>query len=262
MLSQTNLSRFNRTILLFSLVSMVSSCSWISNRRSLLGGEDEGAAAPGAQSVPKEQYDELAKKYETLLQERRLENAQTPGEAKDLANALEKAPQNVPQEDPSAIAQKISELPEGGQLQLAETVDVFGPEGIKASQEVAEAPTSSLASAGEGEIEEDLRQLQKAEGLLDQNKFDATLAIVKKLETSPAKQIRVRAKYILGEILFKQGEFDLAMQIFEEIVNRDAYSGVVVKTLGKLIVCSEKLGLKAKKDKYYSVMHDFFEAEL
>jgi len=52
------------------------------------------------------------------------------------------------------------------------------------------------------------------------------------------------------------------MQIFEEIITRDAYSGMVVKTLGRLIVCSEKLGLKAKKDKYFSVMHDFFEAEM
>lgn len=240
---------------------MISGCSWISNRRSLLGGEEE-AAAPGPQSVPKEQYDELAKKYETLLQERRLENAQTPGEAKDLANALEKSPEMKSDVDPSQLAQKIAELPEGGQLQLAETVDVFGAEGVKASQEQAGVPTSSLAQAQEGEIEEDLRQLEKAETLLEQNKFDATLTIVKKLEASPAKQIRVRAKYLLGEILFKQGEFDLAMQIFEEIVNRDAFSGVVVKTLGKLIVCSEKLGLKAKKDKYYSVMHDFFEAEL
>ena len=260
MLSRTIRSRFTSNIILCACLFLTSSCSWISNRRSLLGGEDEAtAAAPGPQSVPKIQYDELMNKYESLLQERRLENAQSPNEAKDLANALEKQPAA----DPAELAQKIANLPQDGQeLQLAETVDVFGAEGVKADRTQAAPPTPALSSANAGEVEDDLQQLEKAEGLLSENKFDATLAIVKKLETSPSKQVRVRAKFLLGEILFKQGEFDLAMQIFEEIITRDAYSGMVVKTLGRLIVCSEKLGLKAKKDKYFSVMHDFFEAEL
>jgi len=259
-LSRTIRSRFTSNSLLCVCLLLSSSCSWISNRRSLLGGEDEAAAAaPGPQTVSKDQYNELMKKYETLLQERRLENAQSPNEAADLANALEKNPPA----DPADLAQKIANLPQDSQdMQLAETVDVFGPDGVKIDKSQAAAPTPSLDSANAGEVEDDLQQLQKAEGLLNQNKFDATLSIVKKLETSPSKQVRVRAKFLLGEILFKQGEFDLAMQIFEEIITRDAYSGMVVKTLGRLIVCSEKLGLKAKKDKYFSVMHDFFEAEM
>jgi len=258
-LSRTIRSRFTSNSLLCVCLLLSSSCSWISNRRSLLGGEEEAAAAPGPQSVSKDQYNELMKKYETLLQERRLENAQSPNEATDLANALEKNPPA----DPAELAQKIADLPQDSQsMQLAETVDVFGPDGVKVDKTQAAAPASSLDSANAGEVEDDLQQLQKAESLLSQNKYDATLSIVKKLETSPSKQVRVRAKFLLGEILFKQGEFDLAMQIFEEIITRDAYSGVVVKTLGRLIVCSEKLGLKAKKDKYFSVMHDFFEAEM
>lgn len=259
MLSRTIRSRFTSNSLLCVCLLLSSSCSWISNRRSLLGEDEVAAAAPGPQTVSKDQYNELMKKYETLLQERRLENAQSPNEAADLANALEKNPPA----DPAELAQKIADLPHDSQnMQLAETVDVFGPDGVKADRTQAEPPSPALSSANAGEVEEDLQQLEKAEVLLDQNKFDATLGIVKKLETSPSKQIRVRAKFLLGEILFKQGEFDLAMQIFEEIISRDAYSGIVVKTLGRLIVCSEKLGLKAKKDKYFSVMHDFFEAEM
>ena len=79
------------------------------------------------------------------------------------------------------------------------------------------------------------------------------------LEKSPVKQLMVWSKYLIGEILFKQNEFDLAMQVFEEIINKHAFSGLVIKSLGRLIVCSEKLKLTKKKEQYYSLLHDFFE---
>ena len=72
------------------------------------------------------------------------------------------------------------------------------------------------------------------------------------------RQIRVHAKFYIGEILFRQQEYDLAMQVFEEILDKDAFSGIVLKTLGRLVTCSKKLKLKKKKDRYYSMLHDFF----
>ena len=92
------------------------------------------------------------------------------------------------------------------------------------------------------------------------NKFDNALAILKDLETSKEKQIVVRAKLALGDLLFKQGEFDLAMQAYEDIIKNYAFSGLVVKALGKLIACSEKLKQPEKQAKYYSLLHDFFDA--
>ncbi len=80
------------------------------------------------------------------------------------------------------------------------------------------------------------------------------------LEHSKVRQIAVQAKYYIGMILFKQSEFDLSMQLFEEIIRKDAFSGVVLKALGKLIVCTEKLKLSKKRERYYSMLHDFFEA--
>ena len=52
------------------------------------------------------------------------------------------------------------------------------------------------------------------------------------------------------------------MQIFEEIIEKDAFSGTVIKALGRLIVCSEKLKLEKKKERYYSLLHDFFESTI
>ena len=39
-----------------------------------------------------------------------------------------------------------------------------------------------------------------------------------------------------------------------------AFSGVIIKTLGRLITCAEKLKLSKKKDVYFSILHDFFDA--
>ena len=84
--------------------------------------------------------------------------------------------------------------------------------------------------------------------------------ILKELEGSKEKQIVVRAKMMLGDLLFNQGEYDLSSQVYEEIIGKYAFSGFVIKALGKLVVCSEKLKQPEKQAKYYSLLHDFFEA--
>jgi TolA-binding protein len=85
------------------------------------------------------------------------------------------------------------------------------------------------------------------------------LKLLKELESSPVKQVAVYAKFLIGEMLFKQKEYDLSSQVFESILKQYSFSGLVLKSLGRLIVCFEKLKLPGKKEKYYSILHDFFE---
>lgn len=108
------------------------------------------------------------------------------------------------------------------------------------------------------QIESQISQLRKAYSFFRQKKFPQALEVLKPLEVASHKQVQVRAKFLIGDILFFQNEFDLSMQVFEEIITRHAFSGVVVEALGRLIVCSEKLQLKQKEEKYYSILHDFF----
>ena len=105
-----------------------------------------------------------------------------------------------------------------------------------------------------------LSELREAEGLIERNKFNEGLNKLKAVENSTSRQVRVRAKFLLGEILFKQKEYDLAMQVFEEIISKDAFSGMVLKSLGRLIICCEKLKQEKKQQQYYSILHDFFES--
>lgn len=253
-------SFLTRSVLAISLLSMLSSCSWITSRRSLFGdtSEDKKDEVTGS-SVSKAQYDDLLKRYEALMREKKINNVQSPNDANQLANQLEN--QAV---DPSQIVDALNKVPEGAVL--AETVDVFDK--AQGSNQTAESSSAlnSTTPIIQGKqvidssmMEDQITKIRKAAVLVGENKFDNALTIIKELEKSPIRQIVVRSKYLLGEILFRQGEYDLSMQIYEEVINKNAFSGLVIKTLGRLIVCAEKLKLNAKKEKYYSILHDFFE---
>lgn len=248
---------FCRSLLITSFVSLsLTSCSWIDSKRSLLG-DDEDAVSAGEASgkmVPKAQFDELARKYEALLKEKRIEDSETM-KANQMMNQVE----NRPIIDSDIVAEEISKVKAAEEL--GGTVDVFKQRGAGATP-TSQVPAVQLADSPSYDanlVEAQINQIRKAEALVAQNKFDAALTTIKDLEKSPLKQVVVRAKFLLGEILFKQGEFDLSMQIFEEVIHKYAFSGLVIKTLGRLIVCSEKLKLPEKQEKYYSILHDFFE---
>lgn len=242
--------------LLFLLVILFSSsCSWLKNRRSLFGDDEEGEktdkpATADAKMVPKEQYDQLLKRYQQLQQNPSNDNQKSESNP-DLYQGKE-------QQD---IVDALNKLENKGEL--AETVDVFGTNGVANKATAANTVTTAVISNEDfsaDKIEAQIKELRKAYILLSQKKFDATLQTIKPLENSSIKQIKVRAKFILGELMFVQGEYDLAMQIYEEILQKMSFSGVVIKSLGRLIVCSEKLKLTKKQEQYYSILHDFFES--
>lgn len=238
------------------IVVSLTSCSLIDSKRSLLGDDKNTVRADetAEKTVPRDQFDELTRKYEALLKEKRIEDSKR-SHANELMNKVE----SKPIIDSDIVAQEISKVkPEA---ELGGTVDVFNQREGKSSPtvQVSSVQLSDSSRYDSNLVETQITQIRKAEALVAQNKFDAALTTIKNLEKSPLKQIVVRAKFLLGEILFKQGEYDLSMQIFEEVVNKYAFSGLVIKTLGRLIVCSEKLKLAGKQEKYYSILHDFFE---
>ncbi len=224
----------------------------MTSRRSLFGGDKEEESNNGpVATVPKAQFDALAAKYESLLRERRaqgLQDSNIESATGDAANQM----MNQMEKNPALAVDELSRVKSTSEL--AETVDVFNR--TNNSNSIKPMSTEGLDNAV---IEDHIAKVRKAEALVGQNKYDAALVLIKELERSPVKQVVVRAKYLMGEILFGQGEYDLAMQIFEEILQKHAFSGLVIKTLGRLIVCSEKLKLAGKQEKYYSILHDFFD---
>ncbi|MBY0413949.1 MAG: tetratricopeptide repeat protein [Bdellovibrionales bacterium] len=248
---------------LFCITLLLTSCSslWL-HRDQTVDSVNEGGVQSGAgvaTSVPKEQYDELARKYQELLnQSKNLPTAETPKAmvATDPSISEQAKPQvatstNI---DPSELVNRIDNA-------IPDAVPVDGIEPIK--KEIGPAVPNSMGVKtvnNTDDLDEQIARLREVHELVKVNKFEAALIILKELESSPEKQIVVRAKMMLGDLLFNQGEYDLSSQVYEEIINKYAFSGFVIKALGKLVVCSEKLKQPEKQAKYYSLLHDFFEA--
>ena len=212
--------------LVVSMIPGLFSCSSVRGRRSLFK-EDKSA-----QTVPKEQYDSLLEKYQKLVKETRT----APMNEQAIAAKVKDGKMANRQ----SLLDDISAVNNRGEL--AETVDVFS----ESSQQAA-AMNKQYES---GRVTEEIKALRKGIKLVNQNKFSESLALLKGLEKSDVRHISVQAKYHIGEVLFRQSEYDLAMQTFEEIIRKDAFSGMVLKALGRLIVCTEKLKLNKKRERY------------
>ena len=109
-------------------------------------------------------------------------------------------------------------------------------------------------------LEDQIAAIDTIKQFIAEKKYNDAFLYAKKLENSSHRQIKARAIYLKGEVFFQQKEYDLAMQLLEEVVGGHAFSSVVLTALKRLIVCTEKLQLEKKKRKYYSILHDFFEA--
>ena len=249
-----------------------TSCSslWI-HRGQTVDSVQQGESTAPRTSVPKEQYDELARKYQELLNASKNQIAKT--ENPPVANppivaapVIDTNNQSKPEVgsktsiDPSELVNHIDKaIPDTAAI---DTVDALKSEGIQTNEKGPPVPTSMGVQHvnNTDDIDEQITKLREVQEFVKVNKFDNALTLLKELENSKEKQIVVRAKLMLGDLLFNQGEYDLASQVYEEVIKKYAFSGYVLKALGKLVACSEKLKQPEKQAKYYSLLHDFFEA--
>lgn len=262
-----------------SLVSMILASSLLASCSSLWSHRELGQQKPIAEekspTVPREQYEEVVRKYQELLAESKnmkkvpVQNAEENkvAETNNQVAANGQLKPEAPQTnlDPSDLVNHIDQaVPD--QKSPTEGVDVIGSQPAPKVVENAKANPPLPETMGvqhvnnTDDVDDQITRLREAENLIKVNKFENALTILKELEGSKEKQIAVRAKIMLGDLLFGQGEYDLAMQVYEEVVKKYAFSGYVLKALGKLVACSEKLKLPEKQAKYYSLLHDFFEA--
>lgn len=246
--------------LLICSTLVLTSCSslWLHRDQTIDSALEDGAKSQSS-TVPKEQYDEMVRKYQELLtQSKNLKSQEVAAEHVPVDPAAQKKPMTneATMFDPSELVNRIdSAIP-----------DASGTDGVDAlradTTNGPAVPTSMGVKTvnNTDDIDDQISRLREVQELVKVNKFENALIILKELESSKEKQIVVRAKMMLGDLLFNQGEYDLSSQVYEEIIGKYAFSGFVIKALGKLVVCSEKLKQPEKQAKYYSLLHDFFEA--
>lgn len=236
-------------------IVLLSSCSWVSSSRRSLIGNDPGSTAekadladpsanPPANTVSRGEYEDLLRRYEDLSHKyaQSKENEATFKVEKDK-NAI----------DPrDAASQKA---------QLVETVDIFegqAPAKTAEATSVVEAVAMAEAIDNPGATEAEILKIRQAKGLMESKSYDKALELLQPMEQTTNRQIRVRVKTMIAKLLMTQNEYDLAMQVFEEVIQKYAFSGHTLEALQGLVTCTEKLNMTKKREQYYSILNDVF----
>lgn len=197
--------------------------------------DDEKQAQKRTQRpVSRDQYDQLVVKYEELNRKyEELKEGKPEAEKSSLVDEL----QNTQAENFSQGAATVD----------TETVNLVTNEAIASTADVTK------------NLDAQLNLFRRGLSMKASNPGEAT-KVFQQLEAQGDPAVRVRAKLQVGELLFSKQQYDLALQVFEDIINKNAYSGAVLEALKYAVACSDKLGIKNKKEQYSSVLNDVFGA--
>lgn len=217
--------------LIISLLSLtfISSCAWYKNLEKGLV-EDDLRQAKKKQVVPREKYEELLVKYD------------------ELSKKYEAA---------TATESKSSLVDEIQASSPSETIDLFGnPQDAPVIAPEVQVASSVVVPRG---LENQVSLYRRGLILKQTNVGEAT-KVFQQLELNSAPAIQVRAKQQIGEMLFAKEQYDLALQVFEDIISHYSHSGVVLEALRYSVICADKLGIINKKEQYGSILNDVFES--
>lgn len=222
-------------------VLLLSSCSWYKDLERSLVEDDEKQMKRSQRPVSRAQYDQLLVKYEELSKKYEQLKEQPKGSQGNLVDELQKS-------QSENFAQPSSNVE-------TETVNLFPAGAAGTSEQAPVAPIEVPA-----DIESQLSLYRRGLALKASNPGEAT-KIFQQLENQAISPVKSRAKFQIGEMLLGRGQYDLALQVFEDIINKNAESGIVLDALKYAVVASEKLGATAKRDQYASMLNDVFGSQ-
>lgn len=156
------------------------------------------------------------------------------------------------------LASVDNNLVENGQEENSKVESFSNVGSVDSNSEIDSELKLPAGKSVDDKLEQEVHSLKLAIELMKKGHYGKAINILRPLESSTFKQIKVRAKFELGEILFMQKEYDLALQTFEDIILKYAFSGLTIKSLQRLTVCCSKLSLKEKYDKYSMLLNNFF----
>lgn len=225
----------------FILTASVTSCSGlVESTRKMIDGDSPRKNPKKSGWVSKSQYDDLMVKY------------------KNLSDKYE----NLKEEKVTKNNGNFNQASELSNKQDTETVDVFGKNGlaneVSSSLDNVSSKLPSVKPLSANEIDQEVKTYKKAVLLKTNGKMDDSLRVFQFLDKSQTKQIRVRSRVHIGQIYLAQKQYDLALQVFELVINEDAFSSRVIDALRGAATSSGKLGLAEKKLRYESMIKDVF----
>jgi len=218
-------------------LTFFASCSGLveSTRKNLLGDDSpREVKSKEAKWVSKAQYDDLMAKYKTVNEKY----------------------EKLKDDKYSQAGSGFNQVDELSKTNNDETVDVFGKDGI-----ANKTPEKKL-TVNQTSMEEELDYYKKAVALKSNDKLEEALKIFQFLEKSNSKQIQIRSKRYIGDIYLSGKQYDLALQVYENMIRENAFSGSTLSALRNAAQCAEQLGLTDKKAQYESLLRDVFETQV
>ena len=213
--------KLSRFFFLALILSGLTSCAWLDSMERGLTGQERKSKTSKKQMIPKSEYDELLARYDEL---NRQYQSLKEGTSVD----------STPQITNSGV--------ENGTR--VETVDVFS--------------SQKNIAMDLGDVESQVMKYRQAEVIRNTAPAES-MKVYQQLALSGEPSLKAKSQLRIGEILFQQGEFDLALQSFEVVITKLAYSGTVLEALKQAALCCEKLGLAQKRDQYLSLLKDVFQ---
>lgn len=107
------------------------------------------------------------------------------------------------------------------------------------------------------DVESQYKSLDLAQEEIGKGEYEKAISHLKGIENSEFKQIKVRAKFLQGEIFFNQKEYDQAMQKYDEIINNYGFSSVAILAIGRKDICKKNLNLPDTQEPYHLIYKDF-----
>ena len=107
-----------------------------------------------------------------------------------------------------------------------------------------------LPSPDKRTVRSEIQYIKKAKALMKQKRYGQSMRMLQELESSRKRPILVRSKSEMAGLLYKQEEYELALQIYEEIFMRHADSSLSVQSLDRALDCAKKLSLSDKIEQY------------
>ena len=203
------MNNFNRfisfKIVLLAICSQLVSCSTLNFFKD--------------DSVSKEEYEDLLKKYKAL------------------------------------VGKKSPQLPNTTSTQLddVESVNNFRSKLLNTKRK----RPKSLTKYDRLRVQKDLGLLYQAFDKFNKKKFGDAIILLKELENSQVYRIKAQSRFLFGRTMEEQGELDVSMQIYEEILISMQDTIFAQLALERLIQNTRSLGLN-NKNKYFTKLYARF----
>ncbi|MCB9091181.1 MAG: hypothetical protein H6621_10935 [Halobacteriovoraceae bacterium] len=225
---------FKQSFFILVLITFFTSCSLLKSARDSVVGKPTKE-----EYVPREEYDKLLMKYESL--NKRL------SEVKDDPYIKRNSEVHEMLSDMNKVQNESGEFETVASSNEEKSIVI--DDGEKSS-----APAEPMIKNPSGDISD----LKVGLSQYKTDNYDSALESFSALENSSFDQIKVRAIFYKGLILYKQKKFDEALGHFEKIIADMDYSSIALNALYYAGLTAKKLNMNDKVASFDALRNEKF----